>query len=444
MNNIIKKIQSSIFTKLLLVIVITGIVVIVIFASFLNYYTHQLYPSLKKNSIHYINYLIQEIGTPPDTIKALEISQNLSLQIRFESPDLNWTTNEKLLSFKNFNEHAGADDEHIKTDFDEGIYYMMLTQDSGRFLFAFDVKENAASKELLSSFLIFLLSMVFTIAYLFIKRILKPINRLTEGVKQVAGGNLKYQVAVTNPDELGKLSESFNSMTRRIGEMIRSKERLLLDVSHELRSPLTRIKVALEFVQDGQTKGDIGEDLWEMEKMINEILETERLNSDHGKLDLKEDNISKIIKEVVQDFHNKSPGVKLNFIPENIFLIIDTDRIKTVLKNILENSLKYSTPESQPVEISIEYEKKSVVIGIKDFGSGIPEKELSFIFEPFYRVDKSRSKKTGGYGLGMSLCKKIMEAHGGSIEIKSELNAGTTVYLKFTKYINYESRISPD
>ncbi|MCD4692611.1 MAG: HAMP domain-containing protein [Calditrichales bacterium] len=320
MNNIIKKIQSSIFTKLLLVIVITGIVVIVIFASFLNYYTHQLYPSLKKNSIHYINYLIQEIGTPPDTIKALEISQNLSLQIRFESPDFNWTTNEKLLSFKNFNEHAGADDEHIKTDFDEGIYYMMLTQDSGRFLFAFDIKENAASKELLSIFLIFLLSLVFTIAYLFIKRILKPINRLTEGVKQVAGGNLKYQVAVTKPDELGKLSDSFNSMIRRIREMIISKDRLLLDVSHELRSPLTRIKVALEFVEESQSKESVKEDISDVEKMITEILETERLNSDHGKLNLTKTNVSELVKEVCRDLQNKHPGVKPASMPESVFL----------------------------------------------------------------------------------------------------------------------------
>jgi signal transduction histidine kinase len=441
MNNIIKKIQSSIFTKLLLVIVITGIVVIVIFASFLNYYTHQLYPSLKKNSIHYINYLIQEIGTPPDTIKALEISQNLSLQIRFESPGFNWTTNEKLLSFKNFDEHAGADDEHIKTDFDEGIYYMMLPQDSGRFLFAFDVKENTASKGLLSVFLIFLLTLVFTIAYLLIKRILKPINRLTEGVKQVAGGNLKYQVAVTKPDELGKLSESFNSMIRRIREMIISKDRLLLDVSHELRSPLTRIKVALEFVEESQSKESVKEDISDVERMITEILETERLNSDHGKLNLTKTNVSELIKEVCRDLQDKRPGVKFASMPGSVFLDIDCERIKTALRNVLENSLKYSKPESLPVEIAINDKEQSVVIAIKDNGFGIAGEELPFIFEPFYRVDKSRSKETGGYGLGMSLCKKIMEAHGGSIEIESELNTGTTVYLKFTRYINYESRI---
>jgi signal transduction histidine kinase len=171
--------------------------------------------------------------------------------------------------------------------------------------------------------------------------------------------------------------------------------------------------------------------------MITEILETERLNSDHGKLILTKTNVLELIKEVCRDLQNKHPGIKPASVPESVFLNIDSDRIKTVLKNVLENSLKYSKPESLPMEISINDKEKSLVIIIKDNGFGIAEEELPFIFEPFYRVDKSRSKETGGYGLGMSLCKKIMEAHGGSIEIKSELNAGTTVYLKFTRYINY-------
>ena len=281
--------------------------------------------------------------------------------------------------------------------------------------------------------LFILLTLVFVCAFLSIRWILKPIKWLTEGVEQVSKGNLNYQVPIREMDELGELAESFNSMTRRIAEMIHAKEQLLLDVSHELRSPLTRIKVALEFVLDGNTKKSIGEDLSEVEKMIVEILETERLNSNYGKLYLKKANVSGIIKEVLQDFQNRSPGVKLTSVPKGVFLNIDIDRIKIVLKNVIENSLKYSKSESQPVEISIDEEEKSVVIRIKDYGSGIPKEELPYIFEPFYRIDKSRSKETGGYGLGMSLCKKIMEAHGGTIEINSELNIGTTVFLRFEK-----------
>jgi signal transduction histidine kinase len=270
-------------------------------------------------------------------------------------------------------------------------------------------------------------------AYFSIKRILEPIKLLTKGVDEISKGNLKHQISVTKKDELGELANSFNSMTKIINEMIRSKEQLLLDVSHELRSPLTRIKVAMEFLPDGKAKESISEDISEMEKMITEILETERLNSNYGKLNLEIYNISEIIKEVSEDFKDRQPGIKLIDIPKQVLLNIDVNRIKTVFNNILGNSLKYSKNQNQPIEISLSEQEKEIKIQIRDYGVGIPEKDLPFIFEPFYRVDRSRSKDTGGYGLGMSLCKKIMDAHGGKIEIKSSVNKGTTVELTFKK-----------
>ena len=433
MNDLIRKTQSSIFIKLFFVIIITGVIVLFLIGGFIRYYSSQLYLPFIKNVVHYTNYIIQEIGTPPDIHKALEIAQDLSLHIRFESPNLQWTTDDKLISFKDFDKLTSDENEQIKTDIEDGIYFIAVNQGLGRYLFAFDFKKSTHYMQVLVILLVILLTLVFVFAYLSIRWIFKPIKWLTEGVEQVSKGNLNYQVPIRKMDELGELTESFNSMTRRIAEMIHAKEQLLLDVSHEIRSPLTRIKVALEFVPDGNTKKSIGEDLSEVEKMIVEILETERLDSDHGKLYLKKANVSGIIKEVLQDFQNKSPGVKLTSVPKGVFLNIDIDRIKTTLKNVIENSLKYSKPESQPVEISIDDEEKSVVIQIKDYGSGIPKEELPYIFEPFYRIDKSRSKETGGYGLGMSLCKKIMEAHGGTIEINSELNIGTTVFLRFEK-----------
>lgn len=433
MNDLIRKTQSSIFIKLFFVIIITGVIVLFLIGGFIRYYSSQLYLPFIKNVVHYTNYIIQEIGTPPDIHKALEIAQDLSLHIRFESPNLQWTTDDKLISFKDFDKLTSDENEQIKTDIEDGIYFIAVNQGLGRYLFAFDFKKSTHYMQVLVILLVILLTLVFVFAYLSIRWIFKPIKWLTEGVEQVSKGNLNYQVPIRKMDELGELTESFNSMTRKITEMIHVKDQLLLDVSHEIRSPLTRIKVALEFVPDGNTKKSIGEDLSEVEKMIVEILETERLDSDHGKLYLKKANVSGIIKEVLQDFQNKSPGVKLTSVPKGVFLNIDIDRIKTTLKNVIENSLKYSKPESQPVEISIDDEEKSVVIQIKDYGSGIPKEELPYIFEPFYRIDKSRSKETGGYGLGMSLCKKIMEAHGGTIEINSELNIGTTVFLRFEK-----------
>jgi methyl-accepting chemotaxis protein len=259
-SNLIKKIQCSTLIKLLFVIIITGIIVILLVGGFLKYYSSQLYLPFIKNISHYTNYIIREIGTPPDILKALEIAQDLSLHIRFESSNLQWTTDDKLISFKEFDKLTSDENEQIKTDIEEGIYFVAVNQDLGRYLFAFDFKKSTHDKEVLVILMFILLTLVFLFAYLSIRWILKPIKWLTEGVKQVSKGNLNFQIPIRKMDDLGELTESFNSMTRRIAEMIHAKEQLLLDVSHEIRSPLTRIKVALEFVPDGNTKKSIGED----------------------------------------------------------------------------------------------------------------------------------------------------------------------------------------
>ena len=117
--------------------------------------------------------------------------------------------------------------------------------------------------------------------------------------------------------------------------------------------------------------------------------------------------------------------------PETLVINIDPGQIKTVFKNIIANGIKFSDADSDPVRISAKSQPRQTVVQITDYGIGIPAEELSFVFEPFYRVDKSRSKDTGGYGLGLSLCKTIMEAHNGKIEITSKPGEGTTVSLYF-------------
>jgi len=116
----------------------------------------------------------------------------------------------------------------------------------------------------------------------------------------------------------------------------------------------------------------------------------------------------------------------------NLIINADENLIEIVLKNIIDNSLKYSTPENKPVEISVIHARQAITIQIEDSGKGIPEEMLPFVFEPFYRVDQSRSKKTGGYGLGLHLCKQIMDMHEAEIEIINKLDApGIKVSLHF-------------
>lgn len=433
MNNVIKKIKGSIFIKLILILIISDILTNLLVGGLFKFFVLQHYSPFEKNTIRYANYIIQEIGTPPDTLKARKISQELSIDIRIENSGFQWTTNNSLQFIKDFDRATANPNKPVIAELDDGVWSISINQSSTRYLFAFNFDKVQDYEEYLSILLIVFLTSIFIGAFFLIRRILKPVHLLTDGVEQISKGNLDYQVPLKGIDELGTLTGSFNSMTKRIREMIRSKEQLLLDVSHELRSPLTRIKVALEFIPEDKTKQSIQEDLSEVESMITEILESERLNSSHGKLYVVEANISDVIEEVAENFKDKLPGVRLISIPENVVIKIDVDRIKTVLRNILENSIKYSMPQSQPIEISVGQEEKHIVIKIKDFGSGISKAELPYIFEPFYRIDRSRSKDNGGYGLGLSLCKKIMEAHGGTIEINSIPGEGTTVLLEFLK-----------
>jgi signal transduction histidine kinase len=168
-----------------------------------------------------------------------------------------------------------------------------------------------------------------------------------------------------------------------------------------------------------------------MEKMINEILETARMHHLHGNLRLELMPLADLIENVITEFEKQPPGVRAEKLPEGCIVKVDPEQIKTVFQNILTNALKFSRPDSEAIRIRLERRSPEIIVQITDFGIGIPEDELSFVFEPFYRVDKSRTKDTGGFGLGLSLCKTIMEAHGGRIEIESELNTGTTVTLYF-------------
>jgi signal transduction histidine kinase len=279
--------------------------------------------------------------------------------------------------------------------------------------------------------MLFLLTLILAAAFFVIRHILRPVKWLNTGVKEVSGGNLKHRVPLKRSDELRDLAAAFNNMTDRIRDMLQTKEQLLYDVSHELRTPITRMKVALEFLEDSQAKKSLQSDIEELEKMVSEILETARRQHKYENLKKQRIPLAAFIKQTIVAFENQPPGIESVDLPSEIEVEIDPEQIKTVFENVLNNAIKYSQPDSAPIQISAKTDESYVVVRIRDFGIGIPEEDLAHIFEPFYRVDKSRTKDTGGYGLGLSLCKTIMEAHGGKIEVHSTLQEGTTVSLYF-------------
>ncbi len=276
-------------------------------------------------------------------------------------------------------------------------------------------------------------ALILFVCFFVLRWMFSPMRRLMHGVQEISNGNLNFKFEAGSRGEVTYLAETFNVMVERVREMVQSKSQLLLDVSHELRSPLTRLKVALEMVPKHRLKNAMLQDIVEMETMLAEILETEQLRSDHGKLAHKPLDIGAVAADLVKKYRERKPGVKLLAPRQNLQINADEARVKTVLQNVLENALKYSAQQKRPVQMSVEAHKAHVVVTIQDFGVGIPDDEQEKIFEPFYRVDKSRTKKTGGYGLGLSLCREIMQAHGGEIALQSKSGKGTKAVLTFPK-----------
>jgi signal transduction histidine kinase len=439
-SKIIGKLQHSLFLKILLVFITSYIIIILV-----PIFSHRLifqgprFSRVPGVFVGYSKYVVESLGFPPDTLSAHEFADSAKIQIRFADDRINWASQTGV---PRFNELSFIRENMINAITYAGYLKdkkglaVLINDQKGRYLIVFTRPEretflSAAQQQTI--ILVICSTLIIIGVYFFIRWLLKPIKTLHEGVEEVAGGNLTWQIETRRKDELGQLALSFNSMTRRIREMLHARDQLLLDVSHELRSPLTRMKVALEFMEDSSARESLREDIIETENMVTEILETERLKSSHGSLKLEKLNLSPLLKSVCNNFTSQKPGINLHDIPEKLLVQGDSERLHMVFKNIISNALKYSNTQSKPVQISARKTEDHIILEIRDFGMGIPENELPYIFEPFYRVDKSRTKKTGGYGLGLNLSRKIMDAHGGIIEISSKINIGTSVSLKFKR-----------
>lgn len=428
----LSRIKRSIFTKLLLVIVTAGFLVNLFVGGFVRtYFLHGRHEMMKQNMRAYIDYIVQDIGVPPNISRAREIAERNSYIISLKGPDIVWSSE---AGYENIN----LKEIHLRHRFARGWFgryrkKFFLSRNKNGYAYTFIMKNppDGEGREQHLVILIVLLTGVLFGAYMLIRKMLRPISLLDEGVKQAAAGKLDYRVPVTGTDELGELTESFNRMQHQIQETLQARKQLLIDVSHELRSPLTRIKVALEFLNDEKIGNSISDDIKELELMIDELLEAERLEQGNRILKIERVDIITLIKEAARAVSLPEEGIRFIEEQESLFLNADRHYIMRVLTNILSNAMKYSETGKYPVGIYVEEDEKETTIIIADHGEGIPAEKLPFVFEPFYRADRSRSRKSGGYGLGLSLCKKIMEAHGGSIKIESGAGNGTRVFLVF-------------
>ncbi|NKB76846.1 MAG: hypothetical protein GKR96_07285 [Gammaproteobacteria bacterium] len=234
-------------------------------------------------------------------------------------------------------------------------------------------------------------------------------------------------------------------MAEDIDNMLEAKRQLLLGISHELRSPLTRSKVHLALLPESSAHLEIAKDIEMMEQLITELLESERLNSQHATLQPETTDLEQLISGLIEkNFDTSSITQKL----ERIEASVDIARLKLLISNLLQNAIIHNGKNQPPPGIYLTSDsssgKQGFQITVEDFGKGIAKEHIPFLTEPFYRADPSRQRKTGGYGLGLYLCRMILQAHGGTLNIESKEEEGTRVICKFPQLTTFPNQASID
>ncbi len=265
-------------------------------------------------------------------------------------------------------------------------------------------------------------------AFWYMDRQLRPLARLQLGVDAVAGGNFDTRVPIVRNDEIGRVAVSFNDMAARVGEMMEGRERLLADVSHELRSPISRIKVALELMPEGDKRDAVARDLREMEALIRALLDREALAARTGRLQAESVELTRVARAVAATFADREPGVEVHA-DEELAIEADPMLVRVLLQNLIDNAVKFSKEGSRPVVITLARDGAGVRLSVQDDGIGVPAGEEQRLFEPFTKLDRARGHHAG-HGLGLNLCQRIVQLHGGRIELAGRDSGGTEVLVR--------------
>jgi signal transduction histidine kinase len=274
------------------------------------------------------------------------------------------------------------------------------------------------------------------------RSISRPLGTLSAAATRLGAGDLAARATLDRDDELGEVGRAFDGMADRVVTLLRAEKALLAGVSHELRTPLARIRVALEIADEGDVAtaraslADITDDLGELERLVDELLTAARLElgqSTPGAPTLRPTTVeaASLVATASERFLAMHPEHRLDAAVADSAgrLEADPGLIARVLNNLLDNAAKYSAPSAGWVRLEVEGNGREVTFTVEDHGAGIAPEDLPHVFTPFFRADPSRSRRTGGFGLGLSLARSIAEAHGGRLELASEPGRGTRALL---------------
>ncbi|MFC1974793.1 sensor histidine kinase [Chloroflexota bacterium] len=294
----------------------------------------------------------------------------------------------------------------------------------------------AVTEALLVATVVALLSAI-VVSIFVSRRVVTPIRQMMQASHHIAAGHYRERVEVTSQDELGQLAHSFNQMAFTLEQTETMRRDLIANVAHELRTPLSSIKGYMEGLIDGVLPGQantyqqVYHEADRLQRLVNDLQELSRVEAGAFELNRQPVTITELIGQTVArlrpQFEEKEVTLNLNMPPNLSSVWADEDRLSQVLLNLIGNALQY-TPSGGMVTVAARVDTAQLVVTVADTGLGIAPEHLPHLFTRFYRVDKSRSRAGGGSGIGLTIAKHLVEAHGGSIWAKSEGKENGSVF----------------
>jgi len=304
-----------------------------------------------------------------------------------------------------------------------------------------DAHELRFSQQLGHAFLLIAVFSIFIAVIIILplsRSLVKPILTVTDATRELASGKYEVRIPINSNDEIGQLSSDFNSLANTLAKNEMSRRQWIADISHELRTPLSVLRVEIEAFQDGirkvspQRLESLHKQVMRLNKLINDLYELSL--SDLGALSYQKQNIEldvildASLSNMLEEFNDKNIEIKIDY-DEHMSIYADPDRLQQLFTNLLTNSLRY-TDENGKLIISMVRVKDKINIKFNDSAPTVTEENLPKLFERLYRVDSSRSRLSGGAGLGLSICKNIVDAHDGKINAATSDLGGLSIHIE--------------
>jgi len=266
------------------------------------------------------------------------------------------------------------------------------------------------------------------------RRITSPVRVLATAARRLGRGDLSQRVQVQGQGEVAELARAFDTMASNLEHTEQLRRNMVADVAHELRTPLSNIQGYLEAIRDRVMKPNaatirsLNEEAALLSRLVNELQELSLAEAGELKLAFQAEDVAKLVRQAVSPWQPKMAAKEISLsldLPDGLPLVkIDWQRVNQVLHNLLENAVAY-TPKGGSISVAAAELDGWVEVSVADTGEGIPAEDLPNIFERFYRVDKSRARVTGGSGLGLTIARRLIEAHGGRVTVESKLGKGS-------------------